>query len=129
MISPISPYKHLRFIITNLLFSYLMLFIFFLKEVYFSISLDTVSLHSWGRVTWAKVYSMVSKPKTGPKWSQKENIPKQRKYKYFTSLNLWWPKFKNHFYQKNYSHHKNYITFQYFNSQQVYFTQNTSWYK
>jgi hypothetical protein len=28
------------------------------------------------------------KPKTGPKWTQKENIPKQRKFKYFTSLKL-----------------------------------------
>jgi hypothetical protein len=28
------------------------------------------------------------KPKTGPKQTQKENIPKQRKYKYFTSLKL-----------------------------------------
>jgi len=25
------------------------------------------------------------KPKTGPQMAQKENIPKQRKYKYFTS--------------------------------------------
>ena len=37
-------------------------------------------------MTWAKVCSMSSKPKTGPKWTQKENIPKQRKYKYYTSL-------------------------------------------
>ena len=28
------------------------------------------------------------KPKTGPKQNQKENIPKQRKYKCFTSLKL-----------------------------------------
>jgi len=28
------------------------------------------------------------KPKTGPQWTQKENIHKQRKYKYFTSLKL-----------------------------------------
>jgi hypothetical protein len=32
--------------------------------------------------------SMGYKPKTGPKWTQKEYIPKQRKYKYFTSLKL-----------------------------------------
>ena len=44
--------------------------------------------------------SQGSKPKTGPKWTQKENIPKQRKYKYLTSLKLWSP-FKNHFYPKN----------------------------
>jgi hypothetical protein len=29
--------------------------------------------------------SQDSKPKTGPERTQKENIPKQRKYKYFTS--------------------------------------------
>jgi hypothetical protein len=29
------------------------------------------------------------KPKTGPKRTQKEYIPKQRKFKYFTSLKLW----------------------------------------
>jgi hypothetical protein len=32
--------------------------------------------------------SQGSKPKTGSKQTQKENIPKQRKYKYFTSLKL-----------------------------------------
>ena len=40
----------------NLLFSYLR-FIFFLQEVYVFVCLDTLLLHSWGWVTWAKVLS------------------------------------------------------------------------
>ena len=43
-----------------------------------------------GEVTRAKDMtqgcSQGYKPKTGPKWTQKENIPKQRKYIYFTAL-------------------------------------------
>jgi hypothetical protein len=63
------------------------------------------------------------KPKTGPKQTEKENIPKQRKYKYFTSLKLWSPKFKNRFYQKNPSYQKEYLTPKYSTSQKV-FLQN-----
>jgi len=66
-----------------------------------------------------------SKPKTDPQRTQKENIPKQRKYKYFTSLKLWSPKFENHFYQKNPSHHKEYLTSKYSTSQQVFFYKST----
>ena len=62
------------------------------------------------------------KSKTGPKQTQKENIPKQRKYKYFTSLQLWSLKFKNRFYQKNSSYHREYLTPKYSTSQQVFFT-------
>jgi hypothetical protein len=40
------------------------------------------------------------KPKTGPKRTQKEYILKQRKNKYFTSIKLWSPKFKELFLQE-----------------------------
>jgi hypothetical protein len=61
------------------------------------------------------------KPKTGPKRTQKEYIPKQRKYNYFTSLKLWSQKFKNRFYKKNPSYHKEYLTSKYSTLQLVFF--------
>jgi len=39
-------------------------------------------------VDMSQVCSQGYKPKTGPQRTQKENIPKQKKYKYFTSLKL-----------------------------------------
>ena len=83
-----------------------------------------------GRVSHRRWLSMVdmsqgcspgSKPKTGPKRTQKENISKLRKYKYFTSHKLWSPKFKNRFYQKKPSYHKEYLTPKYSTWHQLFF--------
>jgi hypothetical protein len=66
--------------------------------------------------------SQGSKPKTGPLMAQKENFPKQKKYKYFTSQKVLSQKNQNRFSQKNTSHHRKYFTSKDFLSQQVFFT-------
>ena len=51
-------------------------------------------------LTWAKVALRVTNPKQALNGPKRKKIPKQRKYKYFTSLKLWSPKFKNRFTRK-----------------------------
>ena len=59
------------------------------------------------------------KPKTGPKLTQQEYILKQRKYKYFTSLKLWRPKFKESLLQE-----KLFLSQRVFNTKTLHFTTN-----
>ena len=61
------------------------------------------------------------KPKRGPQMAQNENIPKQRKYKYFTSQKCDHQKLRTFFYQIDTSHHRKYFTPKYFTSQQQVF--------
>ena len=102
-------------------FSYLRLFSPS-RRLYIFVLLDTLSLHSWWRVTWAKVALRAINPIQALKWTQKKYILKQRKYEYFTSHKLWSPKFKNRFYKKKPSHHKEYLAPKYSTSQLVIFT-------